>query len=80
MVWDPLKEQGRKKKKTKTKSWFEKKMVELEFLRLEFYVEFFPHQMPSLASRVLKTRVSTIELEFLKLKMLIFQFVLQHDN
>ena len=41
MVWDPLKEQGKKKKKkkkTKTKSLSEKKMVELEF-----YMKFFPH-------------------------------------
>ena len=45
----------------------EKKMVELEFIKLEFYVEYFPHWMPSvgspLGSRVLKTGV-LIELEF----------------
>ena len=44
---------------------------------------FFPHRMPSLGSPlgswVLKTQV-LIDLEFLKLKMLVFQFVLQPDN
>ena len=33
-----------------------KKMVELEFIKLEFYVEYFPCQMPLVGSRVLKTR------------------------
>ena len=58
-------------------------MVELEFIKLEFYVEYFPRQMPPvgspLGSRVLKTRV-LIDIEFLKLEMLVFQFVLQPDN
>ena len=57
--------------------------MELEFIKLEFYVEYFPSQMPSigspLGSRVLKTQV-LIELEFLKLEMLVFQFVLQPNN
>jgi len=57
--------------------------MELEFIKLEFYVEYFPSQMPSigspLGSRVLKTRV-LIELEFLKLEMLVFQFVLRPNN
>ena len=52
-----------------------KKMVELEFIKLEFYVEYFPCQMPlvgsPLGSRVLKTQVQ-LELNFLKLEMLVF--------
>ena len=35
----------------------EKKMVELEILKLKFYVDFFPHQMPLLTNRDLETRV-----------------------
>ena len=57
------------------KGGLKKKMVELEFIKLEFYVEYFPRQMPSvgspLGSRVLKTRVQ-LELNFLKLEMLVF--------
>ena len=46
-------------------------------------MEYFPRQMPPvgspLGSRVFKTRV-LVELEFLKLEMLLFLFVLQPDN
>ena len=39
------------------KGWSEKKMVEVEFLKLEFYVNFFPHQMTPLPNRNLETQL-----------------------
>ena len=76
-VWDTLKEEdeGWSEEKKNGGTWVSKTW--------DLHVIFFPHRMPSLGSPlgswVLKTQV-LIDLEFLKLKMLVFQFVLQPDN
>ena len=53
-----------------------KKMVELEFIKLEFYVEYFPCQMPlvgsPLGSRVLKTRDASFPVCFANWQLMIF--------
>ena len=53
-------------------------MVELDFLKLKFQVEFLPNTTTCTSS--FRNSSSTIDLEFLKLEMLVFQFVLQYDN
>ena len=57
------------------KSWFKKKMVELEF-----HMEFASTLDATVCISSFRNLNSTIDLEFLKLVMLVFQFVLQQDN
>ena len=58
------------------KTDLKKKIVELEFIKLKFYVEYYPRQMPpvgsSLGSRVFKTRDASFLVCFATKQLTIF--------
>ena len=52
--------------------------MEIEFLKLDFHVDFFPHHTHSLTNRDLKTRV--LSWNSRTLKILVFNIILKRDN